>query len=233
MGGYRAAMARILLVEDEPRLALAVERGLQDELHAVDVVLDGPDALVAAGSGRYDLMVLDWMLPGCSGVEVCRRLREDGVQLPILMLTARDADADVVRGLDAGADDYLTKPFSFEVLLARVHALLRRAEGRGASTVAVGPLRVDLGAHRVWWGDRELRLTAKEYQLLARLARRPGAVVSRDQLLAAAWERDMEPASNAVEVHVAKLRRKIDRPFEGRLIHTVRGIGYALRWEAS
>ncbi len=224
-------MARILIVEDEPQLASALRRGLQDEQHAVDVALDGEEGLWAAEGGEYELVVLDLMLPGVSGMEICRRLRAGGFDLPILMLTARDTTEDVVAGLDAGADDYLTKPFAFEELLARVRMLLRRSTGSKGALLQVGPLEVDTTAHRVWRDHEEIALTAKEYQLLEVLVRKTGSVLSKGQLTDALWERDTEPDSNAVEVYIASLRRKIDRDRSPKLIHTVRGMGYVVREE--
>jgi DNA-binding response OmpR family regulator len=215
-------MARILVVEDEPALARSLRMGLEDELHVVRVEHDGQEALFRALTGEFDLIVLDRMLPRFSGDDICRRLRLDGVVVPILMLTARDATSDVVAGLDAGADDYLTKPFSFEVLLARVRALLRRTVGQSSDERIVGPLRIDASRHLVWWHDREVVLTAKEFQILDALAARPGRVFSKAQLARAAWEGD--PQDNVIEVHISHLRRKLAPD----VIRTVRGVGYVL-----
>jgi DNA-binding response OmpR family regulator len=223
---------RILVVEDETALAAALRRGLEEELFAVDVVADGEEALWAARSGAYDLVILDLLLPRVSGMDVCRKLRREGAAVPILMLTARDSTRDVVGGLDAGANDYLTKPFAFEELLARVRALLRTTVVARASVVEVGDLRVDTKAHRVSRAGDEIELTAKEFQLLEYLAVHAGEVVSKDRLAGALWAHDCEPDSNAIEVYVAHLRRKIDR---GRapLLVTVRGAGYVLRESAA
>ncbi len=224
-------MARILIIEDEPRIALAVQRGLQDELHAADVERNGSDGLRAVETREYDLVLLDRMLPGLAGLEVCRRIRRGGSAVPILMLTAKDTAEDVVAGLDAGADDYLTKPFAFAVLIARVRALLRRSAGQASPRFTVGPLEVDSASHRVWRDGVEISLTAKEFQLLEVLVRKRGTVLSKLRLAETVWERDAEPESNAVEVHVASLRRKLDRDRGPQLIHTIRGVGYVVRVE--
>jgi DNA-binding response OmpR family regulator len=221
-------MARLLVIEDEPALAAALSRGLRAELYVVDVEHDGDAGLRAARAGLHDLLLLDLMLPGCSGLEICRTLRAEGHELPILMLTARDTTADVVAGLDAGAHDYLCKPFAFDELLARVRALLR---GRRAAPAAqtVGDLRVDLAGRRVWRAGRELTLTPKEFQLLEYLLLHLDEVVPKERLLEALYEEDCAPDSNVLEVHVAGLRRKVDRDAAERLIHTVRRAGYVLR----
>lgn len=226
-------MARILIVEDEPAIAEALRQGLSDEMHVVDVADDGPEGLWAAEGGAYDVVVLDLMLPGIDGVEICRRLRGKGVDTPILMLTARDTIHDIVGGLDAGAHDYVTKPFRFEEVLARVRALLRTRAGALANVVEVGDLRVDTVAHRAWRGPAELVLTAQEWRLLECLALRAGQIVSRDRLTEALWSHDSDPESNVLEVLVSSLRRKMDGDCVPRLIHTVRGAGYVLRESAS
>lgn len=180
---------------------------------------------------EYDAILLDVMLPGADGFEICRRLRRDGVWTPVLMLTARDAVDDRVGGLDAGADDYLTKPFAFEELLARIRALTRRAPVERPPVLEVGDLRLDPAAHRAWRGDRELDLSAKEFAMLALFMRRPGQTLSRTQLLDGAWDISFESRSNVVDVYVRYLREKIDRPFGRESIETVRGVGYRLRAE--
>jgi two-component system OmpR family response regulator len=219
---------RVLIVEDQAKLAALLARGLREEGHAADVAGRGEDALWMAAAAPYDAIVLDIMLPGIDGLETCRALRKRGVWSPVLMLTARDAVGDRVSGLDAGADDYLTKPFSFEELLARLRALVRRAPAERPVTVEVGDLRLDPAAHRVWRGDDELELSAKEFALLELLMRRPGTVLSRSQLLEGAWDMSYERRSNIVDVYIKQLREKIDRPFGSDTIETVRGVGYRM-----
>lgn len=222
-------MAHILVIEDEPLLANAVMRGLRDELHAVQVVNDGVLGFQAAEGGTYDLLVLDLLLPGLPGLGVCRRLRAAGLHMPILMLTARDSPSDIVAGLDAGADDYVTKPFVFEVFVARVRTLLRRARGTTGPRYRVGPLELDASAHRAWRDGVEVVLTGKEFKVLLALVRHGGGVLSKSRIAQVLWERDAEPESNAIEVHVASLRKKLDRDRSPQLIHTIRGVGYAVR----
>jgi two-component system OmpR family response regulator len=220
---------RALLVEDDVRMAAALRRGLRAHAVVADVAATGRDALWMARATAYDAVVLDVMLPGMDGFEACRRLRASGVWTPILMLTARDAVEDRVRGLDAGADDYLTKPFSLAELLARLRALARRGGVERPTVVEVGDLRLDPAARQVWRGDLEIDLSAREFALLETFMRRPGQVLSQLQLLEAAWEYDYENRSNVVEVYVRYLREKIDRPFGVESIETVRGAGYRLR----
>ena len=222
---------RALVVEDQPKLASLIRRGLAEEGYAVDVALDGPEALVRAGATEYDVIVLDVMLPGIDGFEVVRRLREQSVQSPVLLLTARDAPDDRVTGLDLGADDYLTKPFSFDELLARLRALARRGPIERAPVLQVGAMRLDPRARRVWHRETELDLSAKEFALLETFMRRPGEVLSRFDLLEHAWDLAYENRSNVVDVYVRYLREKIDRRFGFMLIETVRGSGYRLRNE--
>jgi len=222
----------VLIVEDQPKLAALLARGLREEGHAADVAERGEDAAWMALAARYDAIVLDLMLPGIDGLETCRRLRQRGVWTPVLMLTARDAVGDRVIGLDAGADDYLTKPFSFEELLARLRALNRRAPAERPVTVEVGDLRLDPAAHRAWRGEAELELSAKEFALLELLMRRPGNVLTRGQLLEGAWDMAYERRSNIVDVYIRHLREKIDRPFGSDTIETVRGVGYRLKEKA-
>jgi two-component system OmpR family response regulator len=222
---------RILVVEDEPKMAALLMRGLEEEGLAVDVVREGEEALVRAAASEYDAIVLDVMLPGIDGFETCRRLREDGVWAPVLMLTARDAVADRVAGLDRGADDYLLKPFSFAELLARLRALVRRGPVERPAVLEVGDLRLDPASRRVWRGDAEVSLSAKEFALLEVFMRRPGQVLSRFQLLEHAWDYEYENRSNVVDVYIRYLREKVDRPFGVQSIETVRGAGYRLSGE--
>jgi two-component system OmpR family response regulator len=220
---------RILVVEDDPKMAGLLRRGLLEEGHAPDVARVGDDALWMARAVEYDAIVLDLLLPGLDGIEVCRRLREGGVWSPILMLTARDGVEDRVAGLDAGADDYLPKPFSFSELLARLRALVRRGSPERPAVLDVGDLRLDPARRQVWRGETEIHLSAKEFALLETFMRRPGDVLSRDLLLEHAWDYGYENRSNVVDVYVRYLREKIDRPFERDSLETVRGMGYRLR----
>jgi two-component system, OmpR family, response regulator len=222
---------RVLIVEDEIKMARLIRRGLREEGAAVDLTERGEDALWMAGSTDYDAIVLDVMLPGIDGFETCRRLRDDGVWSPILMLTARDAVEDRVAGLDRGADDYLVKPFSFAELLARLRALARRGPVERPVLLEVGDLRMDPATRQVWRGSTEIPLSAKEFALLETFMRRQGEVLSRYQLLEHAWDYEYENRSNVVDVYVRYLREKIDRPFGADSIETVRGAGYRLRKE--
>ena len=216
---------RLLIVEDEKRLALSLAKGLTAEGYAVDVVHDGREGLHRATDGTYDLLILDIMLPGMNGYRVCAALRAAGHDVPILMLTAKDGEYDEAEGLDTGADDYLTKPFSYVVLVARVKALLRRRPHAGASPVHVlGDLRVDTAARRVHLRDIEVTLTAKEFAVLEHLALRPGEVVPKSDILEHVWDFAYDGDPNIVEVYVSSLRRKLDPA----LIRTIRGAGYRL-----
>jgi two-component system, OmpR family, response regulator len=223
---------RILVVEDELKMAALIRRGLREEGMSVDVTERGEDALWMAGSTEYDAIVLDVMLPGIDGFETCRRLRDDGVWSPVLVLTARDAVEDRVEGLDGGADDYLVKPFSFAELLARLRALSRRGPVERPVVLEVGELRLDPATRQAWRGEHEISLSTKEFALLEAFMRRPGQVLSRYQLLEHAWDYEYENRSNVVDVYVRYLRRKIDRPFGADSIETVRGAGYRLRKDA-
>jgi two-component system OmpR family response regulator len=220
---------RVLVVEDNVRMASAIRRGLQAEGVIADVAGRGEDALWMAAATEFDAVVLDVMLPGIDGFETCRRLREDGIWAPIIMLTAKDAVEDRVAGLDRGADDYLVKPFSLAELMARLRALARRGPVERPAVLEVGTLRMDPASQQVWRGDEEIHLSAKEFALLETFMRRPGEVLSQFQLLEHAWDYEYENRSNVVEVYIRYLREKIDRPFGVKSLETVRGAGYRLR----
>ena len=219
---------RILLVEDDVAIARSLKEGLEDEAYAVDVVHDGDEGYRTATADDYDVIILDVMLPEMNGYEVCRALRKDGNQTPILMLTARDAERDIVEGLDVGADDYLAKPFSFEVLLARLRALLRRPNKKLEEILRVGNLMLDPSLKKVTRANQEISLTAKEYAVLEYLMRNAGKVLSKEQIISHVWDFDADVLPNNVELFVMFLRRKIDKPFGSKLIHTVPGFGYKL-----
>jgi two-component system OmpR family response regulator len=223
---------RVLVVEDELRMASLIRRGLAGEGLAADVAAKGEDALWMAEAHDYDAIVLDVMLPGLSGFETCRRLRENGVWAPVLMLTARDAVEDRVAGLDNGADDYLVKPFAFAELLARLRALARRGDRERPSVLSVGDLTLDPATREVRRGESDVALSAKEFALLETFMRRPGEVLSRLYLLEHAWDFAYDARSNVVDVHVRRLRQKLDEPFGRRSLETVRGAGYRLRAES-
>ncbi|HEX5191077.1 MAG TPA: response regulator transcription factor [Streptosporangiaceae bacterium] len=220
---------RVLLVEDEAKMAKLLKRGLEEEGHAVDVGSDGPEGLWLATENSYGLIVLDVMLPGFDGVELCRKLRAAGDWTPVLMLTARDAIDDRVRGLDAGADDYLVKPFSLRELSARLRALSRRDDRARPVVLSEGDLRLDPAAKRAWRGSAELALSPKEFALLELFLRHPGSVLTRSQIIDAVWDFAYEGTSNVVDQYVTYLRRKVDAPFGRHDIETVRGMGYRLR----
>ncbi len=220
---------RVLVVEDEVKMAALLRRGLTEEGLTVDVAGDGERAVTLADDSDYDAVVLDVGLPGIDGFETCRRIRRSGVWAPVLMLSARGSLQDRVVGLAGGADDYLVKPFAFAELLARLRALVSRADTDRSSIVEVGELRLDPDTHQVWRGDAEIELSAKEFRLLETFMRHPGYVLSRTQLLEQAWEYDFAGHSNVIEVYIRYLRRKIDVPFDLVSIETVRGAGYRLR----
>lgn len=219
---------RILLVEDDVAITRSLKEGLEDEAYAVDVAHDGDEGYRTATADDYDVIILDVMLPEMNGYEVCRALRKDGNQTPILMLTARDAERDIVEGLDVGADDYLAKPFSFEVLLARLRALLRRPNEKLEEVLRVGDLMLDLSLKKVMRANQEISLTAKEYGVLKYLMRNAGKVLSKEQIISHVWDFDADVLPNNVELFIMFLRRKIDKPFGSKLIHTVPGFGYKL-----
>jgi two-component system copper resistance phosphate regulon response regulator CusR len=219
---------RILLVEDEPDAARMLAKGLREQTHAVDIAADGDAALELAYINSYDLIILDIMLPGKDGFEVCRELRGSGSAAPILMLTARDAVDDRIEGLDTGADDYLVKPFDFHEMLARVRALLRRGPMLRPDLIEIADMTIDTRSRQVWRAGAPVDLTAKEYALLEYLARRRGEVVSRSDIAEHVWDESFDPFSNLIEVYIQRLRRKIDEERDIKMIRTRRGEGYML-----
>src|SRR5207302_514639 len=224
----QAAPMRVLVVEDERHLAGGIKRGLEAEGFAVDIALDGPDGLERANDGDYDAIVLDIMLPGMNGYKVCSSLREGGNWTPIIMLTAKDGELDEAEALDTGADDFLSKPFSYIVLVARIRALLRRGGRERPSVLEVGDLRLDPAAHRCWRGEVEVTLTPRQFSLLEYLMRKAGEVVSKAEILEHVWDYAFEGDPNIVEVYIRHLRKRIDEPFGRNAIQTVRLVGYRL-----
>ena len=219
---------KILLIEDDKKIATAVKRGLEGEGFTVDTALDGTDGLWQAREGAYDALIVDLMLPGTNGFKICAQLREDDDWTPILVLTAKDGEYDQTEALDTGADDYLAKPFSFPILVARLRALLRRTSGTNPTPLAAGDLRIDPGQRKAWRGDIEVELTARQFDVLEFLMRRAGQVMSKTEILAGVWEYDFEGDPNIVEVYIRRLRTRIDQPFNRAAIETVRGAGYRL-----
>ncbi len=219
----------MLIVEDEPRMAALLQRGFRDEGYAVDVAADGTDGLWMGTENDYDVVILDVMLPGVDGFDVCRQLRERSRWAPIMMLTARDAIDDRVHGLDAGADDYAMKPFSFAELAARVRALVRRNTRDRPTILEIGDLRLDPATHRAWRGSTALDLSPKEMALLELLMRHPDEVITRTHILEHVWDFAYDGLSNVVDQYVSYLRKKVDKPFDREDIETVRGVGYRLR----
>lgn len=216
-------------MEDEHRIAQAVKEGLEQESYAVDVCYDGESGYGAASEDEYDLILLDVMMPGMNGFEVSKKLRADGIHTPILVLTAKDQNRDIVQGLDSGADDYLAKPFSFEVLLARIRALLRRPQETSTEVLAAGDLTLNTRTHTVTRAGKPIHLSAKEYAMLEYLLRNQGKVLSKNTITTHVWDFDADILPNTVEVFMAYLRNKIDKPFKGpNLLHTVRGFGYKI-----
>lgn len=226
-------MTRLLLVEDEQGLARSLILGLREEQYLVDHASDGEEALWLAESGHHDLMILDLRIPIVDGWEVCRRLREQGSKVPILMLTACDTREDIVAGLDVGADDYLAKPFDFTELLARLRAMLRRDSMHRSECLTLADLRMDIAAHRVWRGDKEIPLSLLEFRVLEFLLRHAGSIQSKARISAAVWQDELGPESNVLEVLISNLRRKIDRHRKPPLLHTRRGAGYYLAADAT
>lgn len=219
---------KVLLIEDDHKIATAVKRGLEAEGFRVDVSFDGIDGLWRATEGTFDAIVLDIMLPGKNGFRVCAELREAGDWTPILMLTAKDGDLDEAEALDTGADDYLSKPFSFPVLVARLRALMRRVGGRDPAPVSAGDLRIDPSSRRVWRGETEITLTTRQFEVLEFLVRRTGQVLSKYDILNGVWDYDFEGDPNIVEVYIRRLRQRVDEPFGRSSIETIRGAGYRL-----
>ena len=219
---------RILLVEDEKNVAAFIKKGLKEEAYTVDVAEDGPEGLLMATEANFDLIILDVMLPGMNGIELCKTLRAKGINKPILMLTAVDSVERKVEGLESGADDYLVKPFAFSELIARIKALLRRTPDI-VSELSLDDLRIDLLARRVYRGKREIILTHKEFSLLEYLLRNKDRILSRTQIIENVWGYDFTPGTNIVDVHIKSLREKVDAGFERKLIHTVRGTGYIMK----
>jgi heavy metal response regulator len=219
---------RVLLVEDEERISAFVSKGLREELYVVDVASDGDEALEFARSAEYDLIILDVRLPLRDGFSVCQELRAGGLKTPVLMLTARDAVEDRVHGLDAGADDYLVKPFAFKELLARLRALARRPPETQSLRLQIGDLMLDTVTHQAMRAGRAIELSAREYRLLEYLLRHSGQPLTRTQIAEGVWGYDFDAHSNVVDVYIRYLRRKVDDPFETKLIQTVRGIGYKI-----
>jgi two-component system copper resistance phosphate regulon response regulator CusR len=218
---------RILVVEDEHRIAQALKEGLEQESYAVDVAYDGEDGYNTASNDDYDLIILDVMMPQMNGYQVVKKIRDDGNHTPVLMLTAKDQNQDVISGLNSGADDYLAKPFSFEVLLARVRALLRRPHDAVANILKTKDLTLDLNSHEVKRAGKEIRLSTKEYAILEYLLRNKGKVLSKNNIMTHVWDFDADILPNNVEVFITYLRNKVDKPFKGPdLIQTVRGFGY-------
>jgi heavy metal response regulator len=222
---------KILVVEDEKKVSSFIKRGLEEEKYEVDIANDGEDGLRMALDKAYDLIVLDWMLPKRDGLSVVRELRGKNTMTPVLMLTAKDSVEDIVAGLDSGSDDYLTKPFAFAELLARVRALLRRSEMDRGAELRFGDLRIDPVTHKVWRNEKEIDLTAKEYALLEYFMRNPNQVLTRTMIADHVWDYTFDSFTNIIDVYVNYLRKKIDRDADKKLIHTVRGVGYILKEE--
>lgn len=222
---------KILVVEDEKKVSSFIKRGLEEEKYEVDTAFDGEEGLKMALDRPYEIVVLDWMLPKMDGLSVLKELRAQKRSTPVLMLTAKDTVEDIVAGLDSGSDDYLTKPFAFAELLARVRALLRRSEMDRGAELRFADLRIDPVTHKVWRGDKEIDLTAKEYALLEYFMRNPNQVLTRTMIADHVWDYTFDSFTNIIDVYVNYLRKKIDRDADKKLIHTVRGVGYILKEE--
>ena len=219
---------KLLLIEDDKKIAAAITRGLRADGFTVEVAFNGIDGLWMATEATYDVLVVDLMLPGKNGFVICKELRERQIWTPILVLTAKDGDLDEAEALDTGADDYLTKPFSYPVLVAHLRALLRRTAGQTPVPISVGDLRIDPGARRSWRGDVEIDLTARQFEVLEFLMRRAGQVMSKREILEGVWDSDFDGDPNIVEVYIGRLRSRFDKPFDRLSIETVRGAGYRL-----
>lgn len=223
---------RILVVEDEKKVASFIKRGLEEENYEVETAADGEEGLAMAIERKYDMIILDWMLPKRDGMSLLKELRERKASTPVLMLTAKDTVDDIVTGLETGSDDYLTKPFAFAELLARVKALIRRSEMDRGAELTFADLRIDPVTHKVWRGEKEIDLTAKEYGLLEYFMRNPNQVLTRTMIADHVWDYTFDSFTNIIDVYVNYLRKKIDRDAPTKLIHTVRGVGYILKEEA-
>lgn len=219
---------KVLLVEDDKSIAHFVGKGLRENYFAVDMAYDGEEGLYLALNERYDLLILDIMLPKMDGVEILKSIREAGISTPVVFLTAKDAQRDIVEGLNLGADDYMVKPFSFNELLARVRAILRRAKAERVSELKVADLSMDLVAHKVFRGGKRIDLTPKEYALLEYLMRNEGQILTRTMISESIWDYHFDSLTNVIDVHVYHLRNKIDKGFKPQLLHTIKGVGYVL-----
>ncbi|PIQ99439.1 MAG: DNA-binding response regulator [Nitrospinae bacterium CG11_big_fil_rev_8_21_14_0_20_45_15] len=220
---------RILVVEDEKKVAGFIKKGLEEETYAVDIAHDGSEGFYLGKENQYDLIILDWMLPEMDGLEVLQKLRQSGIDTPILLLTAKDSVEDKVAGLNKGADDYLTKPFAFSELLARVRVLLRRGQKETKTTLTLGDLTLDLVSHKVKRGDEDIELTSKEYSLLEYFMRNPGKVLTRTMIAEHVWDYNFDTFTNVIDVYINHLRKKIDKNFSKKLLHTMRGVGYVMK----
>lgn len=219
---------KLLLIEDDKKIATALKRGLEADGFTVEVAFDGVDGLWMATEASYEVLIVDLMLPGKNGFVICKELRDRQIWTPILVLTAKDGDLDEAEALDTGADDYLTKPFSYPVLVAHLRALLRRTTGQNPVPMSLGDLRIDPGARKTWRGDVEIELTARQFEVLEFLMRRAGQVMSKKEILDGVWQSEFDGDPNIVEVYIGRLRSRIDSPFDRSSIETVRGAGYRL-----